>query len=290
MASGRDSSFDTPAWLNFPQPRDSWLGNVAGAGHAQKVVMQAMVRIPRLWRLVRQVRLRPEDHTATTAAAHLGNELLGLKLEDWIDGLFSTGIVSRVEDEGLTAHLGVQVFSFKLPSIRILCLLMDYWQSRILIYGFIQVLVRYSPRNMSAVNRIDLKAIQNMDVLAASNLMACVQEMASVGRYSPVSRLRFSPSTMNAFSAWARLEAREQAQMLEDADNCAKHEAAAKVAAKMQRRCCELMVRWINFWKTSVDDDEVRCFRAQLIDHTNFMECGEVTPGLKQLKPKPSIM
>jgi hypothetical protein len=284
MAGGRDSTFDTPTWLNFPSPSDSWLGNIARAGHAQKIAMQGMIRIPRLWRLVRRVRISPKDCAAGYAAEKLGDELLTLKLEDWINGLVKEGTLKEFDDADLAKLPGFQGTSFQFPSIRLLCLLLDYWQSRILICGCIQTLCGLSPRTEPIDGSFDLKAVQDMDVLAAWNIMACAQEMTRVGRDSPASRLRFGPPTMNAFGAWVRLERRERANMLKDADGYEKHEAIAQVAAQMQRRCCELMVSWVDFWKTSVGEDEIGHFRAQLVDHTEFMECGEVTPGMKQLQ------
>ncbi|KAI0123637.1 hypothetical protein BJ170DRAFT_90058 [Xylariales sp. AK1849] len=279
MASGRDSVFDTPAWLSSPPPSDSWFGGVIGAGTAQQMVMRAMVRIPRLWRLVRQARLHTEDIAARTASIELADKLLSLKLEPWIGRLFHTGVLTAMTHNSMDMPAkSIASISLKFPSVRMLCLLFDYWQSRILICGCIQTLGSLPPIDTLAWP-FDLSEVQDTDLSAATNIFACSQQMTELGIESPIARLRWSPSTMNAFSAWSRLEQRERKNM-EDADSRAEHEALVVAAVQMQRLLCELMARWIYFWKSSVNAADSQEFHEKLQSHTDFMGGGDVPQHL----------
>ncbi|KAI1868032.1 uncharacterized protein JN550_006520 [Neoarthrinium moseri] len=282
MASGRDSQFDTPSWLAFPAPSDTWFGGVAGAGIAQQTVMKAIVRIPRLWRLVHRFRLHPGEKT-DRAAAELGAELFKLSLEPWIVKLINSQvlIVSHHEKPNADSEY-LRLFSFKIPSVRMLCLLFDYWQSRILICGCLQTLFSLSP-NAFTDWPFNITAVQHADVVAASNLMACADEMSALGNIAPIARLRFSPTTMNAFSAWNRLERRARRQVAQSPGEDAEHKRIALAAAQMQRRCCGLMSRWIDFWKPRDDGSELERFHCQMQIHCEFMECGEVPVYLRQV-------
>ena len=85
------SDFDSPEWFDFPPPELT--SDRHNINSAPTVVMQNLVRIPRLMKLVRSLRRDPSNMEIAAEANHLAEAVYANDLEFWVSQTVASNIV-----------------------------------------------------------------------------------------------------------------------------------------------------------------------------------------------------
>jgi hypothetical protein len=204
-----------------------------------------MVRIPRLVRLVRAACQCPEDDKMRTEATALALKLHRLSLEKWVKELFKLGMVQKVISSDMV-HVTPQSLSFR--SSRLLVLLCQYWETRILICGCIERLATLTSNQSPSV--LPLHETQSCEVDAAKNLVMSFEQMHTLAVSCAAVQLRFIFSIQMAFAAFYRLEQREEMKSVHsnDFETCQKAGEKAESLRNTQTRLVDLQDRWAPGW------------------------------------------
>ena len=240
----RDTLFDNDTWIQCSPPND--LGDAPdGTGEAWSTIMKVGIRFARFVRMTRHARHFPEDVAARAEALALATELYALDLDTWIEELQDAGLLktTRTCDTRLRAMVDD---SFCFPSFRVLSILVQYWELRIMICGCIQTLL--SLPDSPSPSPIYLQHVEISDLQSATNLIMSFDHLHKIARKCPAVELRSIFPMEMAFGAWFRLELREGLKAIRDGDLEA--EGTAKYARGMQIQCLELQNCWKRDWNT----------------------------------------
>lgn len=239
-----DCIFDNDNWLECPPPMVE--NAPGGTEYAWQTVMMIGIRAARLARLTRHARKFPEDVSARIEAMSLAADLWSLQLEIWIHSLQETGLIDTVPTTELTMK-DIVPFSFVFPSTRILSLLVQYWEQRILVCGCIQNLLNLSPLPICPAP-CELQEAQYADIECATNLLMSFEQMLRMIKRCPVVQLRSIFPMEMAFGSYYRLEQREARPPCDGGFNHLK----VSMARSMQVKCLELQNIWMKPWYSDV--------------------------------------
>lgn len=215
---GRNSIFDTTTWLKFPPPKDID-ENIPGIGEAWQTVMKTTVRIARLARLTRHARRFPDNSNVRLEATRLAHELFNLNLDSWIQTLKETRTLTTTTAREFQ-DMSPNCFVFS--STRLLILLVQYWEMRVLVCGCYQHLLRLSPApatssSSSSLDKVGRSSqhhkvgqVEKTELQAAMRLIMALEELhetATHGRCRAVELRCIFPVQM-IFAALYRCENR----------------------------------------------------------------------------------
>jgi hypothetical protein len=137
VSNGTDSAFDHQGWLHVPPPE--YAKECLMHRTLYKVAMQLIVRLPRLIRLVREVRTNPFDTDAALKAVALADKLLRTDLHKIVTHLMNICTTFGPTEEEDLAHYFPKSIRF-----RTVCLLegiIRYCCCRIVVIGLCRKLV-----------------------------------------------------------------------------------------------------------------------------------------------------
>jgi len=254
---GRDSAFDSPTWLNLPPPQ-SKLPACPGYGEAWKTIQQTAIQIPRLARLVRQLRdaspscpsISSTAAKATTLAAHLHTSslysYLGTLTALYLPGTDQPAVAKQpTVSPDLASHVPQ---SYVFSSARVLCLVLFHHVTRVLVAGLLQSLVAALPPQSCL---FDVETVRDEDEAAAQGVAMCVEAARRTG----VDGLRTGAALVVfplhvAFGTWARLARRAgRTTPREDGRDRLR-------AATMKRLCLDVIAGIAPEWDCGVPSEE----------------------------------
>jgi hypothetical protein len=234
-----DCVFDNENWLKCAPPAlNDGLGDM---GFAWQTVMMIGIRVARLTRLTRLARKFPEDVNIRLEANSLAADLWSLELEIWIQSLQDTGLLETTPTTEPTMR-DIVPFSFVFPSTRILSLLVQYWEHRIIVCGCVQNLLRLPPLSIGTAP-CEIQEAQYADIECATNLLMSFEQMLQMCQRCPVIQLRSIFPMEMAFGSYYRLEQRESHAV----DGGFNH-LKVSMARSMQVKCLELQNIWMKPW------------------------------------------
>jgi hypothetical protein len=239
-----DCIFDNENWLNCPPPAlDDGPG---GAEFAWQTVMMIGIRVARLTRLTRLARKFPEDANIRLEAISLAADLWSLQLEIWVQSLQDTGLLDTAPTTEPTMK-DIVPFSFVFPSTRILSLLVQYWEHRVIVCGCLQNLLSLLPLPIGPAP-CEIREAQHADIECATNLLMSFEQMLQMSQRCPVIQLRSIFPMEMAFGSYYRLEQRES-HAIDGGFNHLK----VSMARSMQVKCLELQNIWMKPWYSDCD-------------------------------------
>lgn len=198
VVNGTDSAFDSPAWLYFPPPVLSTECPVYST--AYKVIMQQIVRIPRLIRLVRELRQDPNNVQKGVDAIALAEKLYLTRIDKIIDGA-----VHNYADRVPTRNIELGVYypeSFNFATVSVFETLTRYCYCRILIIGLCRTICSILP--ISAV--LNAAPLQLEELHMAELIAMSTQYAEGLFDPFPLGALLIILPLQVAFGAWWRAQ------------------------------------------------------------------------------------
>lgn len=228
--------------------------------------MQMAVRIPRLVRLSRQAQQFPEDAATRADAVALASELFELGDDLRVHDLMRSGGIDRVDShdpDDLTPS------SLKFRDVRVLALLCQYWEWRVVICGCIERLVSLDPiASPSCVFPHSSWKVQQSDVEAATYIAMSFRQMNTLVERCPSVKLGCIYPVQMVFSAFYRLEKRESLGVTGvHPSSCQLNSditGGLDTARTMQSRCVELQNLYLRGWYPGVVTHELNQILSEI--------------------------
>lgn len=226
IGNGTDSAFDIPGWLHCPAPEyghDTPIYQVVYGG-----IMRIMVRIPRLVRLVREVRADPYDFNAAAKAASLAEELHQTDLQPLIDDLmFEYCEKVPTRDPALAAYFSESIHFL---SKTVFVAMLRYCACRIIVIGLCRQLVETGL--LLPVQSTSTLEEQERD---CAGKVAMAFQYAEELRYPlPMGAYMMMVPMRVAFGSWFRME--RDAERVFDVDS---EDSAALTKARFMMDWCK---------------------------------------------------
>ncbi|KAH8879251.1 hypothetical protein GQ53DRAFT_756147 [Thozetella sp. PMI_491] len=215
--AGRDSVFDSPAWLaRYPLPGTGC--NVLSADAVHDFYTISAVQIPRLVRLVRAARADPTNVAARADAIALASKLYTPTLDEWIDSHLKSGNIREVPTKIKGNPLPT---SYEFDSYMTYCHSLAYFDLRVTLCGLILSLCAIEPPMPNLYPpHLDPVKVAAEDIrgaewiaMGAENAHQHVQRMPA-----PFDLMRQNGRLSMSYGTWYRLEKRAGGEWSTDAD------------------------------------------------------------------------
>lgn len=227
IIEGRNS-FDNSSWLSIPaQDYESASISEKDMQSFQDHVKFCVIKIPRLVRLVKQVRKSPTDTKAWEQATNLAKEVYVNPFEPWFFDALSKGIITIAPSTLENSQYPLQhAFNFKALFAYLYCIQFSYLRN--IVCGLILALAEISEIKLSAYS-FNVNVIAADDVQSAQDIAMCTEYAMKSAILIPVNSVRQLFPLDTSFGAWDRLESRSSP-----------NSADAEWAETMKRWCVEM--------------------------------------------------
>lgn len=203
---GRDSMFDTSAWLALSAP-PFVNPDYPASEMVEEHITRQFVRLPRLIRLVRAAKFAPGNRIICRDAISLAALLYYDTLDDWVDQVMERDLVEIVPTTSSMRTSWLES-SFHFSSSRLYKRLLHYWFVRTIVGGCVLALQNIAPQLTSRVG-FDPIDIAEQDMQVAEYIAMSVQWAAMYPSVFPFCSVMILPPLLGgAFNVWYRLEKR----------------------------------------------------------------------------------
>ncbi|KAF2828965.1 hypothetical protein CC86DRAFT_368116 [Ophiobolus disseminans] len=237
VSNGVDSAFDSPVWLQFSPPEYEL--EVPMFGVAQRVMMQLIVRIPRLIRLVRTIRRNSSNAEAAREVSNLADKLYWTDLRRVMENLMAqcTEHVPTLDSE-LAKYYPE---SIHFATMSMMEALIRYSYCRIIIIGLCRQLMElglFAPTH--GTSRLVEQEVESAGMIAMS-----LQHAEQHGDAIPIGSFVSMVPLQVAFGCWCRLQRGVEAQHNgEGAEKSDKLERARFMMEWCRVKCNGMLKRW----------------------------------------------
>jgi hypothetical protein len=235
VSLGIDSQFDTPGWLHFPPPEYEHEAPMFAV--VQKAMMQLIVRIPRLLKLVREIRRNPTDFTVNNEASDLAHRLYCTNLSGPMATLISQSAERVPTEDSELAKYYPQSLQFS--TMCMMEALIRYHFCRIIVIGLCRQLKIYGlfPITNKATT------LEDEEVESAGMIVMSMQHAHRHGHAIPMGSLLTMVPLQIACGSWYRRGQLLMARADMDVGN--EEVAKARFMTEWCRvRCNDILERW----------------------------------------------
>jgi hypothetical protein len=211
----RDSPFDKPAWLRHDVPPILHC-QFPRAEEVDRYTKTAMIRLPRLIRLVRRLRYDPYSYYLRDEAAVLALELSVPNLDNWLAECRAKGLIqpsisplpgsARATSDNLRPPLLSSDPAITFSTCRLYMRFQQYHSVRIIVSGCVQSLLRTCPEISAQHPSLNAVTAANADIDSALQLAACSDYTAQDPSSMQLRQLHYKWPLIFSFGTWHRLE------------------------------------------------------------------------------------